>query len=346
MNPTSFYNNKQVFVTGGAGFIGSHLVDTLIQLGAIVTIGDNFSSGSKENIFRAWTNNKLRYKETANGKGKADGGHCFVTVDFQDLTETKHVLKNQDIVFHLAANIGGRGYIAEHSADCCEGFSINQNVVKAAHENGVERVLFASSACAYPVELQSSYNSQYLLQEEDAYNKGWANADETYGWAKLMGEEVLRSYCKQYGLQGSVTRYVTAYGPHENTSHAVIALIERALQKKDPYVVWGTGNQDRDFTYVDDIVSGTLLVCEKVTDGSSVNLGTSKRYTMKKVVEMIFDIVGWRPKKIVFDTTKPEGVKTRALSIEKARSLGWNPECTFDKGLKKTIEWFQHEMSS
>lgn len=338
----SFYAGKKVFITGGAGFIGSELHRQLLEKKAIITIGDNLSSGHLENIHRTWRNHGLKFRKTTTGY-RADGGHSFVHVDFQEYRDTLKALKDQEIVFHLAANIGGRGYIATHSADCCEGFAVNQNVIKAAHEVSVDRVQFASSACVYPTDLQTSYNSKYLLKEVDAMKDNWANADETYGWAKLMGEEMLRAYHLQYGLKGAVTRYVTAFGPWENDTHAIIALIRRAVEHQDPYIIWGSGKQDRDFTFVEDIASGTLMACERVTDGSAVNIGTAKRYTMLESVELIFKILGWRPKKIVFDRTKPEGVKTRALDIRRAKSLGWKPEYTFKQGLEKTITWFAEE---
>lgn len=335
----SFYTGKKVLVTGGAGFIGSHLTAELLRQGAIVTIGDNLSTGSQSNVERVWREAGLTWKESTNGL-VADGGHSLVIVDFQEYRDTVAALRDHEVVFHLAANIGGRGYIATHPADCCEGFSVNQNVVKAAHEVSVDRLQFASSACVYPVDKQDEYGSQYLLREEDAFANGWGNADETYGWAKLMGEEMVRAYHQQYGLKGSVTRYVTAYGPWENDTHAVIALIRRAVEHQDPYIIWGSGDQDRDFTYVDDIVSGTLLACEKIADGRAMNLGTGKRYTMKETVALIFAELGWKPQQITFDRSKPEGVKTRALDNTFAKSLGWEPRFDLAAGLKETIAWF------
>lgn len=339
-----FYSGKKVFISGGAGFIGSALTNKLIQLGAKTTIGDNLSSGSLENILRIWKENSLKYKKTAFGY-EAENHHKFIFVNFEEIDKTIKAVKNQEIVFHLATNIGGRGYIDTHTADCCEGFSINQNVIKASHAAGVDRVLFASSACVYPQDLQKDYGSKYLLKETDAMKNNWANADTEYGWAKLMGEVALTAYNKQYGLKGAVTRYVTAYGPWENDTHAVIALIRRAIQKQDPYIVWGSGKQDRDFTFVADIVSGTLATCEKITNTETVNLGTGRRYAIADVVEMIFSILNWKPKKLIFDTTKPEGVKTRALDVSKAKKiLDWEPKYDLKQGLKETIDWFIHEM--
>lgn len=339
----NFFANKNVFITGGAGFIGHHLVNRLIQLNAKTTVGDNISTGSINNVLRVWKQNGLQYKKTRWGY-QADNNNKFIYTDFQEFKDNLNFFKNHEIVFHLGATIGGRGFIDTHPGDCCENFAINQNVIKAAYLAGVDRVLFASSACVYPFDLQKEYNSTYLLKEKDAFKNNWGNADREYGWAKLMGEMVLKAYHAQYGLKGASTRYVTAFGPWENDTHAIIALIRRAVEKKDPYVIWGTGKQDRDFTYVDDIVSGTLKACEHITNADAINLGTGIRYTMIETVNLIFKILNWKPKKIIFDRTKPEGVKTRALDNEQAKRLmNWKPKYTFEEGLEKTIKWFINE---
>jgi nucleoside-diphosphate-sugar epimerase len=338
-----FYKNKRVFVTGGAGFIGSSLTSQLIKRNAVTTIGDNLSSGSLQNILRIWKENHLKYKKTSWGY-QAEKGNKFIYIDFRKFNDTLKAISSHEIIFHLAANFGGRGYINTHPADCCENFSINTNVIKASSEANVERIQYASTACVYPYDLQKEYNSKYLLKEDDAIRNNWANADQEYGWAKLMGELTLKAYLKQYGLKGSITRYVTAYGPWENDTHAIIALIRRAINKEDPFVIWGSGKQDRDFTYVDDIVSGTLAACEKITSADVVNLGTSSRYTMTEVVNLIFDILDWKPKEIIFDRSKPEGVKTRALDNQKAKKImNWEPKFTLKQGLEKTIKWFMDE---
>ena len=328
MKLTSFYEGKNVLVTGGASFIGSHLVDKLVELGANVTVIDNLSSGKLENLEKSM--DKIK----------------FVKEDLEYISREKIVklFKGHDIVFHLAAVHGGRGYIHTHPADVCSNFAIDHHVFEASYLAGVDRVIFASSACVYPPKLQAEIGSKRLLREEDSDPfkiDDYLSADIEYGWAKLMGEIQLIAFIKQYGLKGCSVRFVTAYGPRENETHAIIALIYKAFERMDPYVIWGTGQQERDFTYVEDIVEGTLLAGEKVTDGTPINLGTGERYKIIEVAEKIFEIMEWRPKKIVFDTSKPVGVLSRALDISRAKKLlGWKPRFTLEEGLRRTIEWY------
>jgi len=335
------WKDTKCLVTGGAGFIGSHLVEKLIGLGAVVTIADNFSKGSLDNVFEAWKNNELSFNTKFNSRKINAGDHELVKCDLMSKDQVKDVVKNQDVVIHLAATIGGRGYIDTHPADCCQNFAINHIVFEAALHAGVDRIHYASTACIYPMSLQSEYDSTYLLREEDAFKGGWANCDREYGWAKFMGEIELQAFHKQYGLKCSVSRYVTAYGERENDTHAIIALIKKAVEKRDPYVVWGSGEQDRDFTYVSDIVDGTLLATEKITDGTPINIGTSMRYKIKDVASKILKLTGHHPKQVVFDTTKPTGVISRALDNSRARKLlGWTPKVSLEEGLERTISWY------
>jgi UDP-glucose 4-epimerase len=338
---TGFWKDKNVLVTGGAGFIGSHLVDKLLEIGANVTIADNLSKGSLNNIFEVWNKHGLKFSKKIDGNKIHADGHTFIKCDLEDRSQVREVVNNQDIVIHLAATIGGRGYIDTHPAECCQNFAINHNVFSEAYKAGVERVHYSSTACVYPIDLQSKYDSSYLLKEEDAFKHGWANCDGEYGWSKFMGEIELQAFHKEYGLKCSITRYVTAYGERENDTHAIIALIRKAVERNDPYVVWGTGEQDRDFTYVSDIVEATLLATEKITDGTPINVGTSIRYKIKDVVNKILEFTGHKPSRIIFDESKPTGVASRALDISRAKQLlGWSPKVSLEEGLKRTIKWY------
>jgi nucleoside-diphosphate-sugar epimerase len=334
-----FWKEKCVLVTGGAGFIGSHLVDILIEKNAYVTIADDLSTGSLDNVFEVWA--KYGLDPQRNGKKIVAANQTFFKCDLEDKNQVADIVKDQEIVFHLAANIGGRGYIDTHPAECCKNFAVNHNVIEEAFKANVERIHYSSTACVYPTSLQSKYDSGYLLKESDAFKNGWANCDGEYGWSKFMGELELLAFHRENGLKCSISRYVTAYGERENDTHAIISLIRRAIERHDPYLVWGNGKQDRDFTYVSDIVNGTLLSAEKITDGTPLNLGTSKRYKIRDVVDRILEITNYKPREVIFDKTKPVGVLSRALDISKSkRLLSWEPKVSLEEGLKRTVNWF------
>ncbi|MFX0134465.1 MAG: NAD-dependent epimerase/dehydratase family protein [Candidatus Hodarchaeota archaeon] len=329
------WKSKSVLVTGGASFIGSHLVDSLLERGAIIRVADDFSSGKLSNL--EYPLKKVKNREWIFNRLSIFRG------DLKDKSFTKKMMKDIDTVFHLAALHGGRGYIHTHPAQCCTNMALDQLVFEEAQKAGVNRICFASSACVYPSYLQEETGSSYLLKEEDAnpFVRDKAFADLEYGWAKLMGEMALKAYHKQYGMKTSSVRIFTAYGPRENETHAIIALIAKAFIKMDPYEIWGTGEQDRNFTYVQDIVDAMQLAAEKIEDGSPINAGRDDRITINKAAELIFNIVKWHPKEITFNLSKPQGVASRAADLSKSEKiLGWRPAVSYEKGFKKTINWY------
>lgn len=323
----SFWEGKNVLVTGGASFIGSHLVDDLVERGSNVSIVDNFSSGTIDNLINV--KEKIKVYKLDIETGARDS-----------LDQT---LKGNEIVFHLAAKHGGRGYIDSHPADVCSNMAIDNAILNSALKEGVEKIVMASSACVYPPKLQKE-SSDYMLRENDTdvtKLEDYLSADIEYGWAKVMGEMQLRAFYKQYGLKGASMRFVTAYGPRENETHAIMALIYKAINHQDPFEIWGDGKQDRDFTYVKDITSACIRAAEVVNIGE-YNVGTGRRYTIDQVSEMIFENLGWKPKKIYYNTNKPTGVYSRALDITKARKeLDWEPKFSLKDGLNLTIEWYK-----
>jgi len=327
--------SKSVLVTGGASFIGSHLVDTLLKAGADVSVADDFSSGKLENL-------NYPFKKI-NSKQWKHGSLTVFKGDLKNRSFTRRMVKDVDVVFHLAALHGGRGYIDTHPAECCSNMILYQLVFEEACKAGVKKLCFASSACVYPSYLQDEAGSSYLLKEEDAdpFKRDNAFADLEYGWAKLMGEMALKAYHREYGMKTAAVRIFTAYGPRENETHAIVALIAKAFIKMDPYVIWGNGEQDRNFTYVQDIVDALVAACQKIEDGSSVNAGRSDRLTINQAIDLVFDLVGWKPKQIVRDTSKPQGVASRAADITRAKNvLCWAPKVTYREGFKKTIDWY------
>ncbi len=325
---SNFWAEKNVLVTGGASFIGSHLVDQLVALGARITVADDLSTGKIDNLEQS--KDKIKFIKT--------------DLEYNSKSEAKNIFKDNEIVFHLAADHGGRGYITTHPADVCSSFAVDHHVFEACSDTNVDKVIFSSSACVYPTDLQKDVGSDYKLKEIDSSTKNldsYLSADIEYGWAKLMSEVKMNAFNKQFGLKGCPVRFVTAYGPRENETHAIIALIYKAVEHMDPYQIWGDGQQERDFTFVSDIVEGTILCAEKISDMTPVNLGTGKRYKMVDVAKMIFKILDWNPKNIEFDKSKPTGAVSRALDNNRAKELlGWEPKYDLETGLRETIAWY------
>jgi len=315
---------SRVLVTGGASFIGSHLSEELIRRGASVRIVDDLSSGSRANI--AAVQDRLE----------------FIDGNLLDPNHASKAMEDIDVVFHLAAFHGGRGYIDAHPADCSMNMVLDGIVFDAARRADVETVCYASSACVYPTLLQND-GSGTLLREDMANLSapGGALADREYGWAKLMGEMSLRAFHQQYGLNGSVCRLFTVYGERENETHAIPALIAKAFVRLDPYEVWGSGNQDRNFTYVGDVVRGMVLAAERIRDAAPVNIGASEHVRIRDVVRLIFELTGFRPRDVHYDLSKPVGVTSRAADLTRTQKLlGWQPEVSFSEGLRRTIDWY------
>jgi UDP-glucose 4-epimerase len=316
------YDGELVLVTGGASFIGSHLVEDLVSRGADVRVADDLSSGQTENL--AAVEEEI---ELIEGNLKRWDFARRATADI-------------DRLFHLAADHGGRGYIANYPANCATNMALDNIVFETAVENGVEKITFASSACVYPTDIQQERRP--LHEDMVSFDeRGGAYADESYGWAKLMGELSLQSFHEQYGVDASAVRIFTAYGPRENETHAIIALIAKAFAGQDPFEIWGDGEQTRNFTYVEDIVSALVLANERIVDASSVNAGIPEYISINEVVETIFDYMALEPPTMDFMTEKPVGVRHRAADTTRAEELlGWKPEYTLEEGLAETIDWY------
>ena len=323
-------------ITGGAGFIGSNLCDKLLQLGADVKIIDKLQLASGSLI---WLEKLHRLRSIFKKHGVTP-----IPIEICDLETDKQrfqiICEEADVVFHLGAMFGGREFVNTRQADCSKMLAVDHNAIEAAFEAGVERFHYASSACVYPDSLQRDPN--YLLKEDDILSTGehWRSSDNLYGFAKLMGELQCIVFHQEKGLKTSACRYLTVYGPGEfDTSHAISGLIEKALDRQDPFEVWGSGNQERGFTYVSDIVDGSVVASENVVDGTAINLGWDKRYKIRVVAEMILEVAKYRPK-VLFDSTKPEGPFSRALDISLAKKrLEWTPKIDLAEGLRRTMEW-------
>ena len=319
---TMNWKDRQVLVTGGASFIGSHLVDALVARGAKVRIVDDLSSGKLENIQGHLEENRVE----------------FLEADLREPGVARTAVQDIEVVFHLAADHGGRGYVDLHQAGPASNLFLDGLVFWEAHKAGVEKVVFASSGCVYPNFLQSNPDEELYLTEDLV--KPPYDADNMYGWAKLMAELTLKAYHQEYGLKAVSCRYFTVYGPRGVENHAVIAMIARAFVGQDPFEVWGDGSQVRNWTYVDDIVRGTILAGEKIDDGTAVNLGTMERVRVIDAVKMVLEYTGHQAE-IRLRPDMPTGPLNRVADNSLARKLlGWEPHVPFREGLSRTIDWY------
>jgi nucleoside-diphosphate-sugar epimerase len=320
------YRDRTVLVTGGASFIGSHLVDRLLDAGAEVYVIDDFSSGRRENV-----------------ESLPDERVLEINLANRELTLER--FPECEYVFHLAAVHGGRGFIDTFPDQLLVNLAIDNNVYTAAAKAGCRHVIHASSACVYPTTLQADASSRHLLAELEAgfLVPGQAFADGAYGWTKLMGEYQAWQFALQSRFRASSARIFTAYGERENESHAAIALIAKALLQVDPYPIWGDGMQTRNFTYVADTVKGLLLLGTRDEEEPfrAVNVGSSEHHTVNAFIETVFDQLAWTPNNLELQTWRPVGVASRASDNTLIRSLfDWEPETPLGTGVAATLTWY------
>ena len=310
---------ETILVTGGAGFIGSHTVDALVAAGGHqVSILDDLSAGKREQV---------------------NPRASFTQADLREPGVGRAAMKGIEIVFHLAADHGGRGYVDLHQAGPASNLFLDGLVFWEALRAGVEKVVYASSGCVYPNHMQTDPQKELYLVEDDV--KPPYDADNLYGWAKLMAELTLKAYHREHGLGAASCRYFTVYGPRGVENHAVIAMIARAFIGQDPFEVWGNGQQIRNWTYVDDIVQGTILAAEKIDDGTAVNLGTMERVRVIDAVRLVMEYSGHQAE-IKLRPDMPTGPINRVADNSLAKKLlGWEPKTPFREGLRKTMDWYR-----
>ena len=317
------WTGRATLVTGGASFIGSALVDELVARGANVRVVDDLSSGRLENI--------QQYVER--------GAVEFIEDDLRRPGAGERAVEGTSVVFHLAADHGGRGYVDLHQAPCASNLALDGNLFLACRAAAVDKVVYASSGCVYPNFAQADPNEEIYLREELADEPPF-DADNMYGYAKLMGELSLKAYAREWGLKSASCRYFTVYGERGKEDHAVMAMIARAFVEQSPFLVWGNGEQVRNWTYVGDIVRGTILAAERIDDGTAVNLGTMER---TRVIDAVREVLRYTGKEleIEFQPEMPTGPMNRVADNARARQLlGWEPQMSFREGLHRTIDWY------
>jgi len=316
---------KKILVTGGCGFIGSHMAKRLYNEGKYVVIAD-----ITENKFMNYKYYSKKY-----------------LVDLRDMKNCLKLTKGVDQVYHFAANMGGIGYITEIGADIIrDNALININMLEATRINKVKKFLFSSSACIYP-EYKQHEDPNVSLREEDAYP---ADPDQYYGWEKLFTEKACEAYTRDYGLETRVARFHNIYGPegtYEGGKEKSPAALCRKAAKypKERFVIWGDGKQVRSYCYIDDCIEGLIKLMESDFD-EPINLGTDKATTIDELADLIIRISGKDIKK-EYDLTKPQGVRYRNADITLAKKvLNWYPKITLRDGISRTYKWIHEQVGS
>jgi GDP-D-mannose 3',5'-epimerase len=318
-------NGKTALVTGAGGFIGHHLIKYLIGQGYVVRGADI---------------KHPEYEETA-----ADE---FAIADLRVPEPCLRVTKGIDEVYHLAADMGGIGYIsAFHAGITLNNTLINVHTLQAARHHGVKRFLFSSSACVYPQYLQKDPDV-VPLREEDAFP---ADPEEGYGLEKLYTEKLCQYFTEDWNFATRVVRFHNVYGPlgtYDGGREKAPAALSRkiaSLHDGDELMIWGDGRQTRSFMYVDDCVEGIHRIMR--SDYSApLNLGTDELVTVDELVDIIAEIAGKSVKKC-HDTSKPQGVRGRNSDNSRLRTvLGWEPKTSLRQGLIPTYRWIEQRVAA
>ena len=307
----NFWRDKRVIVTGGAGFLGSYVVEKLKERGC-------------KNIF-------------------------VPLVEDYDLTKEKNVVRlyqnyPADMVIHLAAVVGGIGANRENPGKFFyDNLVMGVMLMEHARQFKVGKFIALGTICAYPKFTPVPF------KEEDLWNGYPEETNAPYGLAKKMMLVQSQSYRAQYGFNSIFLLPLNLYGPRDNfnpkSSHVIPALIRKFIEARDrgeeEVVVWGTGKPTRGFLYVEDAVEGILLAIEKYNKSDPVNLGTDLEISIKNLAELIAKLVGFKGN-IRWDTDKPDGQPRRKLDISRAeQEFGFKAKMDFEEGLRRTIEWYE-----
>jgi GDP-L-fucose synthase len=264
-----------------------------------------------------------------------------------DLTDESAVAKffaeeRPDIVIVAAAKVGGIKANNDFPVEfLVENLRIQNNVIRAAHENGVRKLLFLGSSCIYPKSAPQPIEESALLTGP------LEPTNDAYAIAKIAGIKLCQAYCREYGKNFISVMPTNLYGPNDNfdleTSHVLAALLRKAHEAKTRndrnLVVWGTGKPRREFLHVDDLASACLLLLEKYNSPEIINVGCGEDISIRELAELICDVVGFDGE-LTWDTTKPDGTPRKLLDVTKIRALGWKPVITLRDGIVRTYDWF------
>jgi len=314
---------KKILVTGTGGFIGHHLVKFLEK---------------KKYWVRAVDVKKPEFEKTTANE--------FKLLDLRKLEACRKACKNMDEIYHLAADMGGIGYItANHASIFRNNSLINMNMLEAARENKAKKYLFTSSACVYPQYLQNKIDVK-KLEEKDAYP---ADAEPGYGWEKLFAELACQYFMEDYKLKTYIIRFHNIFGPlgtyesgREKSPAAICRKIALA-KKEDKIEIWGDGKQTRSYCYISDCVEGIYRLMQS-DHHQPINLGQDRLITINELVDIIAKIAEKKISKR-YNLSKPQGVRGRNADITLMKKiLNWEPRVSLEEGLKSTYEWISRQL--
>lgn len=307
--------SKSVLITGGAGFLGSHLAERCLELGWRVTLVDAFTDYYSEALKRM---NLERVTSNAN--------HSLVTGDLLEL-DLDSVVDGIDIVFHLAAQPGVRPSWEEFKLYTRHNVEVTQRLLQAARQVELESFVIASSSSIYG-------DAETLPTSEQAVPRPIS----PYGITKLATEHLARVYWTTHDVPAVCLRYFTVYGPRQRPDMAFNRVIASALADS-PFTVYGDGRQTRDFTFVADAVEATIAAAQRGVPGAAYNVGGGSRRSMNSVLELLGELLG-RPVECEYDERQPGDARDTAADITRAREeLGWNPRTVFRDGLEAQLSW-------
>lgn len=320
--------NESVVVCGGGGFIGGHLVAWLRGQGV----------------------SRIRSVDV---KPVDEWYQCFddvenLVLDLREKAACERAVRGADVVYNLAADMGGMGFIEANKGLCMLSVLINTHLLMAVRGGHVRRYFYASSACVYNADKQTDPNVT-ALKESDAYP---ALPEDGYGWEKLFSERMCRHFREDFGVSTRVARFHNVYGPHgtweggrEKAPAAVCRkVIHAKLSGRHEIEIWGTGKQTRSFMYIDDCLKGIELITESDHVLEPVNLGSDELVSIDGLVEIVESIAGLRLTRR-YDPNAPKGVNGRNSDNTLIRQhLGWAPDIRLRVGLEKTYAWIHDEM--
>jgi len=305
-----------VLVTGGTGFVGTHFVEQLLEQGARVRV----TVHQRPLIIK-------------------DDRIETVPADLTRLEDCLAAVKGVNYVVHAAGAVSAAGVTAGNPMSAITtNLILTARMLEAAWAGDVERFLLFSSSTGYPV-------TDYPVKEEEMWSGPTHPSYFGYGWMRRYLERIGEFVASRSSTKIALVRPTAVYGRWDNfdpaTSHVIPALIRRAVEKEDPYIVWGTGAEVRDFLHITDLVRGSLLMLEKHATCDSVNIGYGKTVTIREIVNIILKAAGHERAKVEFDASKPTTIPFRMVDTSKAsKILGFEPEISLEAGLEDTVKWY------